>query len=71
MKKTILLSTLFVAGVVSAFPFRTSCGKILQVSQTIANHMTQNQLSSYLSDLNSEACPQHANSTLVTVTYTH
>ncbi len=35
MKKAILLGAFLVAGVVSAFPFRTSCGKVLQVSQTI------------------------------------
>lgn len=71
MKKTILLSTLLVAGVVSAFPFRTSCGKVLQVSQTIANNMSQNQLSNYLTDLNGETCPQHSNSTVITVIYSH
>ncbi|ROH98270.1 hypothetical protein EGI16_21575 [Chryseobacterium sp. G0240] len=57
MKKTILLSALLVAGVVSAFPFRTSCGKVLQVSQTIADNMTLDQLGNYLGDVNSQACP--------------
>lgn len=71
MKKTILLGALLIVGVVSAFPFRTSCGKVLQVSQTIADHMTQNQLAGYLTDLNGETCPQHANSTVVTVIYSH
>ncbi|CAI8811366.1 hypothetical protein [Chryseobacterium sp. IT-36CA2] len=71
MKKTLLVAGLFVASVVSAFPFRTSCGTVLQVSQTIANNMTQNQLSNYLTDLNGETCPQHANSTVVTVIYSH
>lgn len=57
MKKTILLGTLFLTGVVSAFPFRTSCGKVVQVSQTIANHMSLDQLANYLGDVNGEQCP--------------
>ncbi|WP_449397786.1 hypothetical protein [Chryseobacterium wanjuense] len=32
MKKTLLLGALFIAGVVSAFPFRTSCGQIVMVN---------------------------------------
>ncbi|SEW09384.1 hypothetical protein SAMN05421841_0995 [Chryseobacterium wanjuense] len=32
MKKTLLLGALFIAGVVSAFPFRTSCGTIVMVN---------------------------------------
>ena len=32
MKKTLLVGALFVAGVVSAFPFRTSCGTIVMVN---------------------------------------
>lgn len=71
MKKTLLVAGLLVAGVASAFPFRTSCGTVLQVSQTIADHMTQSQLSGYLTDLNAETCPQHANSTVITVIYSH
>lgn len=57
MKKTLLVGALFVAGIVSAFPFRTSCGQVIQVSQTIADHMTLNQLSGYLADVNEENCP--------------
>ena len=57
MKKTLLVGALLIAGVVSAFPFRTSCGKTLQVSQTIADHMTLDQLSDYLADVNGEVCP--------------
>lgn len=57
MKKAILLGALFVAGIVSAFPFRTSCGKVVQVSQTIANNMSMDQLANYLGDVNGEQCP--------------
>lgn len=57
MKKTLLLSALFIAGILSAFPFRTSCGRVLQVSQTIANNMSLDQLADYLGDVNSSACP--------------
>ncbi|GAA4159586.1 hypothetical protein GCM10022217_22520 [Chryseobacterium ginsenosidimutans] len=57
MKKTFLLGALLVAGVASAFQFRTSCGQVVQVSQTIADHMTLNQLADYLGDVNSENCP--------------
>ncbi|MDH6253457.1 hypothetical protein M2347_003184 [Chryseobacterium sp. H1D6B] len=71
MKKTILLGALLAAGVISAFPFRTSCGKVVQVSQTIADHMTNTQLNGYLTDLNSENCPKHAGSTVITVIYSH
>lgn len=61
MKKTILLGSLLLAGIVSAFPFTTSCGKVLQVSQTIANHMSLDQLANYLTDVNSEQCPGASN----------
>ncbi|MDR6516017.1 hypothetical protein [Chryseobacterium camelliae] len=71
MKKTFLVSALLAASVLSAFPFRTSCGSTLQVSQTIADHMTQNQLTDYLSVLNGEACPQHANSAIIIHVYYH
>ncbi|ROH94316.1 hypothetical protein EGI15_07440 [Chryseobacterium cucumeris] len=57
MKKTLLVAGLLVAGVVSAFPFRTSCGKVVQVSQTIANNMSMDQLANYLGDVNGEQCP--------------
>ncbi|UKB82329.1 hypothetical protein LF887_15085 [Chryseobacterium sp. MEBOG06] len=32
MKKTLLVGALFIAGIASAFPFRTSCGQILMVN---------------------------------------
>ncbi|OCA74195.1 hypothetical protein [Chryseobacterium arthrosphaerae] len=57
MKKTILLGTFLIAGIVSAFPFRTSCGTVVQVSQTIANNMSLDQLANYLGDVNGETCP--------------
>ncbi|SEW47469.1 hypothetical protein SAMN05421841_3533 [Chryseobacterium wanjuense] len=57
MKKSLLLGALLVAGIVSAFPFRTSCGKVVQVSQTIADNMSLDQLSNFLADVNGENCP--------------
>jgi len=57
MKKTIIVGALLLAGVVSAFPFRTSCGQVLQISQSIANHMTLSQLANYLTEVNSDTCP--------------
>lgn len=71
MKKTLLLGAFLVAGIVSAFPFRTSCGKVLQISQSIADHMNNSQLAGYLTDVNSGACPQHAGSTVITTIYSH
>lgn len=57
MKKTFLVSALLAASVLSAFPFRTSCGKIVQVSQAVANNMSLDQLSNFLGDVNGENCP--------------
>ncbi|MCJ7932182.1 MAG: hypothetical protein MUW56_00710 [Chryseobacterium sp.] len=57
MKKTILLGALLTAGVVCAFPFRTSCGIVLQISQTIADNMSLDQLGNYLGAVNTQTCP--------------
>ncbi|HCA09848.1 hypothetical protein [Chryseobacterium sp.] len=66
MKKTILLGTLFLTGVVSAFPFRTSCGKIYEVSGT--QGMSLNQVASELSDINLIACGERPSSIVI---YSH
>ncbi len=34
MKKTLLLGAILLTGIVSAFPFRTSCGTVVNVTQT-------------------------------------
>jgi hypothetical protein len=70
MKKTLLVGALLVAGVVSAFPFRTSCGKVLQVSNSYAQ-LSNSALSDVLTIMNGDACPQHAGSAVVTVIYSH
>lgn len=71
MKKTVLTLCLLGTIAVSAFPFRTSCGKILQVSQSIADNMSQNELSNYLTQMNGQTCPQHSGSTVITIIYSH
>lgn len=32
MKKSLLLGAILIAGIVSAFPFRTSCGQVVMVN---------------------------------------
>ncbi|ANF51696.1 hypothetical protein A0O34_14800 [Chryseobacterium glaciei] len=71
MKKTLLLGAFLLAGIVSAFPFRTSCGKVLQVSNSYAQNMSQDGLTDYLTALNGVTCPQHAGSAIITVVYSH
>lgn len=70
MKKTILLGAILVAGVVSAFPFRTSCGKVLQVSNSYAQ-LSNSALADVLEIMNGDACPKDKGIATVTVIYSH
>ncbi|WP_412850636.1 hypothetical protein ACL0VS_19100 [Chryseobacterium sp. PMSZPI] len=54
MKKTLLLTALFIAGVVSAFPFRTSCGTVVNVTQTQGYSMEQ--ITNFLEYVNYNEC---------------
>ncbi|MDR6370353.1 hypothetical protein J2795_001103 [Chryseobacterium bernardetii] len=54
MKKTILLGAILLAGVVSAFSFRTSCGSVVNVTQT--EGYTMEQITSFLEFVNYNEC---------------
>ena len=56
MKKTLLVGALLIAGIVSAFPFRTSCGMVFQINNDYAAGVTREALTSTLSALNFNAC---------------
>lgn len=56
MKKTILLGTLLLAGIVSAFPFRTTCGMVFQINENYAKNATPQALDHTLKQLNYSAC---------------
>ncbi|WP_449398208.1 hypothetical protein [Chryseobacterium wanjuense] len=55
MKKTLLTISLLGAIVVSAFPFRTSCGQVVGVSEGITAHTNQT-LSQALAELDRFLC---------------
>lgn len=65
MKKTLLTVCLLGAIVVSAFPFRTSCGKVYNVTGTEGMSMTQ--LGQELSDINFIACMERPSSITIYV----
>lgn len=54
MKKTLLVGALFIAGVVSAFPFRTSCGTVVNVTDTEGS--TTTELTNFLKYVNYAEC---------------
>ncbi|RQO39319.1 hypothetical protein DBR39_10070 [Chryseobacterium sp. KBW03] len=54
MKKTLLAVTLLIAGVASAFPFRTSCGTVVNVTQT--QGYTMEQVTTFLQFVNYNEC---------------
>ncbi|MEY8760512.1 hypothetical protein [Chryseobacterium tongliaoense] len=56
MKKTILLGAILLAGVVSAFPFRTSCGTVVQVSDAGIQDMSYTQVVNTLKLINGVNC---------------
>ncbi|UZT98689.1 hypothetical protein ODZ84_03690 [Chryseobacterium fluminis] len=56
MKKTILLGAILLAGVVSAFPFRTSCGVVLQVNEAGIDGMSYGQVVNTLKLMNGITC---------------
>ncbi|PKF74798.1 hypothetical protein [Chryseobacterium sp. PMSZPI] len=65
MKKTLLVGALFVAGVISAFPFRTSCGQVIMVNG--AEGMNTTHLTNILESMNYAVCGTRAEIVL----YTH
>ncbi|MGH1517505.1 hypothetical protein [Chryseobacterium sp. JK1] len=54
MKKTLLVGALFIVGIVSAFPFRTSCGHVVNVTQT--EGYTMEQITTFLQFVNYNEC---------------
>lgn len=56
MKKTLFVTALLAASVLSAFPFRTSCGKVLQVNEAGIEKMTYTQVVNTLKIMNGVAC---------------
>ncbi|KAB1232791.1 hypothetical protein [Chryseobacterium viscerum] len=64
MKKTILLSTILIAGVVSAFPFRTSCGQIVMVNGATGSLA---HIENICESINFAVCGTYAN----VILYTH
>ncbi|RQO40833.1 hypothetical protein DBR39_07820 [Chryseobacterium sp. KBW03] len=64
MKKTILLSALLIAGVVSAFPFRTSCGQVVMVNGATGSLA---HIENICESINLAVCGTYAN----VILYTH
>ncbi len=56
MKKTLLAITLGIAGIASAFPFRTSCGTVIQVDGNGMGEMTYDQVIKTLKLMNGAVC---------------
>ncbi|MFS4427884.1 hypothetical protein [Chryseobacterium sp. S90] len=54
MKKTLLVGALFITSIVSAFPFRTSCGTVVNVTQT--EGYTMEQITNFLQFVNYNEC---------------
>ena len=61
MKKLLIIGAVTIGTVVSAFPFRTSCGIVFQIDNWSTSYMTDAQLQTALSGLNFNACGVHAN----------
>lgn len=55
MKKILIIGAVAFGTLVSAFPFRTSCGKVVNVSEGITAHTNQT-LQEALTELNEFIC---------------
>jgi len=64
MKKTLLVGALFITGVLSAFPFRTSCGQIVMVNGASGSLA---HIENICESINLAVCGEFAN----VVLYTH
>jgi len=56
MRKLFLLIAIGAAGFVSAFPFRTSCGKVVSVSDAGIKDMEYGQVLNTLKLINGDVC---------------
>jgi len=66
MKKLFIIGAVAVGTIVSAFPFRSSCGMVFQINDWSVSHMTPAELKDTLSALNFNACGTHATIILYT-----
>lgn len=64
MKKSLLLGAILIAGVVSAFPFRTSCGQVVMVNGASGSLA---HIENVCESINLAVCGEFAN----VVLYTH
>ena len=65
----ITLLTIFTITSIFAFPFRTSCGKVYEITGTA--NMTNSQLANFLFDVNFAACPQDKSKVVTLTIYEH
>lgn len=56
MKKLLVIGAVVIGSVVSAFPFRTTCNIVFQISEESVKHMTPEKLTHTLKQLNYSAC---------------
>lgn len=56
MKKLLVLGAVIIGSVVSAFPFRTTCNIVFQIDGPSVKHMTREQLTHTMKQLNYSAC---------------
>ncbi|GAA4158651.1 hypothetical protein GCM10022217_20200 [Chryseobacterium ginsenosidimutans] len=61
MKKLFVIGAIAIGSIVSAFPFRSSCGTVFQINDWTTSQLTQAELKDTLSALNFNACGVHAN----------
>lgn len=56
MKKSLIIAFVFVGVLTSAFPFRTSCGQVVNVNDDWASYVTRSYLTTTLKGLNASIC---------------
>jgi hypothetical protein len=56
MKKLFVIGAVAIGTIASAFPFRTSCGMVFQISNDYAASVTRATLTHTLKQLNYSAC---------------
>lgn len=56
MKKLLFTCAVIIGTLVSAFPFRSSCGTVFQINDQWASNVTISYLETALKELNANAC---------------
>lgn len=69
MKKAFIIGAIAIGTIASAFPFRTSCGKVVSVSESITFH-TNDTLQEALAQLNTMICGTPTKASQITI-YSH